>query len=350
MRWGVAMALLALTPWGVPTDGPSGPGAPAAPAARLLETSVRTFPPPEPDTGAVPPRFRIVCHFSCGSLAQDAAAAAEAARSALAELVELPAAPDAAPYRLHLHTSRGFRAEDRRRSGGRYAGHGAFSVPRLREAHVDAGDLSEPSAGGGALRRVAHEAAHLVLWDAAAAAGPPSGGVWKALGRLLGGREPPPPGPPEWASEGAACWAERQAALRLGWVPAPGEDPWLAAHVRRVLGLRAASALPHPRELMNDDPLPHLGAADLYALRSVLFEFLVRTRPALLSASLRPTEAPGKTAKTAKAAKTADSISRNSGDVEPTRPALEDSFADFVDELAASISWRSVVGRTVESG
>lgn len=208
-------------------------------------------------------RFVLVCDEACPPLvARMALAAAEAAwEESLALLGILPPEP-AAPFAIHLYGEpAAFEAAEERLVGGGFRAHRSFAHGPTRSAHIalQAGVpdilLRRYGPTPRTLRLVAHEAFHLVTFEALPGAG------------FL----------PEWLAEGGATWVEQRVAERLSWSRGLTEDPvpstylWLA---RRML---QRGLLPTARDLLGRHPSP-TGRSDEYALAMLLMTHLREDR------------------------------------------------------------------------
>ncbi|HUH14020.1 MAG TPA: hypothetical protein VMK65_12975 [Longimicrobiales bacterium] len=205
-------------------------------------------------TGGV---FEVTCHYACGAAAAQAMATARRAGEGVASLL---GPLERRPLRIHLHEAAQFAAVSGRHAQGRFARNLGFTLAEEGAAYVGV-EEGDTTLRAPALRRVAHEAAHL----AAAAA--------------VGGRLPP------WLAEGLATRVEREVAALDADLPSRFHDPWLALHAWRALRLLDGGELPDvPRILA--DTLP-LAAGDAYAVHSIFFEFMRERRWETLDALLR---------------------------------------------------------------
>lgn len=238
------------------------------PLRALLRVALALL-PAAPLSGQEPPpvgsgaRFVLVCDDGCPpQVTRMALAAAETAwEESVALLGILPPEPGT-PLTIHLHRDpAGFEAAEERLVGGRLRSHRSFAHGPSRTAHIalQAGMpdilLRRYGPTPRTLRLVAHEAFHLVTFEALPGAG------------FL----------PEWLAEGGATWVEQRVAERLQWSRGLTEDPvpstylWLA---RRMLH---RSLLPTARELLTRHPSPP-GGSDEYALAMLLMTHLREDR------------------------------------------------------------------------
>jgi hypothetical protein len=209
------------------------------------------------------PRFTLVCDEECPPLvARMALDAAETAwDESLALLGVLPPEPEA-PLAIHIYRNpANFEAAEERLVGGGLRPHRSFAHEPTRTAHIalQAGIpdvlLRRYGPTPRTLRLVAHEAFHLVTFEALAGAA------------FL----------PEWLAEGGATWVEQRVAERLEWSRGLTEDPvpstylWLA---RRMLH---RGLLPTARELLAREGASS-GESDEYALAMLLMTHLREDR------------------------------------------------------------------------
>lgn len=187
-----------------------------------------------------------------------ALAAAEAAWDETVALLGVDPPTPSSPLAIHLYRdAASFEAAEERLVGGGFRHHRSFAHGPTRSAHIalqaEVPDIVLRRYGPTprTLRLVAHEAFHLVSFEAMPGAG------------LV----------PGWLAEGGATWVEQRVAERHEWSQGLTEDPvpstylWLA---RRML---YRGDLPSARDLLTRT-VPGAGRADEYALPMLLVTHL----------------------------------------------------------------------------
>jgi hypothetical protein len=222
--------------------------------------------------------FRVWCHFDDEKTADAALETVEAVWPSSSSLFGLPDRPLEPPLDVHLYRrAADYLAVERQITGGRWAENLGFSDVGTRASHVpvqpDISDETLAAVGLTAQTRhtLAHEAVHLVSYRATA-----------------GSRTPP-----EWVSEGAAIWIERQTLVARGWSAGDEEDPFAATDMVAARELLAGGALPTATQILRGEA-QRFGFRQRYAMQWLLFRRLItrndgaKFRSALLEAMRTP--------------------------------------------------------------
>jgi len=203
--------------------------------------------------------FRLVCHFSSASAADQALAAVEFAWDASAELYGLKSSAKFKGMEVHLYPdAESYRAADQKLTGGQFQRNQAFAHFASRTAHValqpPLSDAALKAMGLPAqtLRLLAHEAAHLVRY---------------AHMRNFADH-------PGWLSDGAASWVDEQALRKLGLCKQMEQHPSFSKSILRVQELLDGGMLPSV-EAVFLDRTKGLDFFQRYNVRWLFFHFMM---------------------------------------------------------------------------
>lgn len=238
-----------------------GPGGAPAPA-ELSSAAERAEPKLHGEVELTGPHFRVRGWDTTTAVVREALATAEAVFAPASELYGEPADRDLIVNLLP--TAAEYQKIDRRLTGGNFADNLAFSSFRTRAAYValqpEAAAETFAAIGLSNLTRhqVAHEAAHVVCYNALASH----------------------PYHPVWFSEGAAAWLAEEVMIARGWSPGLEEDPFTAKWILVVQELFERGRVPSLAVLLKGER-DDFGPYERYALFGLVFRFLrEETEPA----------------------------------------------------------------------
>jgi hypothetical protein len=204
-------------------------------------------------------RYRVICHFSCGTrIAHDALRIAEAVWPFATHVFGDVAADSGRLLEIHLYRT----VDDYRRARSGFLRpaprHVAATDPSSRTAHIALhaaiADTTLRRFGlpHNMLRIVAHEAFHLAAL------------VHAPRSVLL----------PAWLNEGAASWAEHEALRAAGLATDAEHEPVASTYLWLLQQRALAGTLPAVGEVLRDE-LHGLDDQEIYAVRKLLFEQLL---------------------------------------------------------------------------